>query len=141
ALKGLRLLGDPRGAEAAAAYLKYDAAGGGTHQARKAAIDCVTALAPDEIATQRQLVALLDDPFHRMRSWAAGACGKYGVRRAIPKLRKLAESDPFKQVKKQAKTALKRLGVPYKPKQKDGAKAKAKKKKEKEKQQPATQSG
>ncbi|MFQ5845888.1 MAG: M1 family aminopeptidase, partial [Planctomycetota bacterium] len=86
ALEGLRRLGDPRGVGAAARYLGYDHGGGGTHEARKAALDCVTALAPDDRATHRRLVALLGDPFHRMRSWAAQACGKYGVRAAIENL-------------------------------------------------------
>ncbi len=109
ALDGLAALGDRRGAGLARTYLDYAWGRGGTHRVREAALRCMLALAPDDATTHESLVALLDDPYHRMRARAAEACGTYEVRRAKPRLAQMATQDPFGQVKRAAKKALETL--------------------------------
>jgi aminopeptidase N len=108
ALDGLRLLGDPRGVRRAIPFLDYRWGGGGTHRMRKAALDCMVALAPDARATHRRLAELLDDPYHQMRAWAAEACGTYRVVAARERLERMAEKDWHGGASSAAKTALER---------------------------------
>ncbi len=109
ALEGLQHLGDPAGVELAMPYLDYCWGKGGTHAVRKAALDCVTHLAPDDRGVHARIVALLDDPFGRMRSWAAQACGTYRIREAKTRLEAVAAHDANGGVRGAAKEALKRL--------------------------------
>ena len=51
-----------------------------------------------------------------MRGWAADACGTYGIKRAIPRLATMRDSDPNGANKRSAGKALEKLGV--KPKKK-----------------------
>ena len=114
-LDGMRALGDRRALEEAAPYLDYEWGKGGTHSLPHAALDCVTALAGDDPDVQAKVIALLSDPYHGMRSWAAEACGKYEIRAAIEPLKILSEKDWNGGVKAAAATALERLGVKKAP--------------------------
>jgi HEAT repeat protein len=127
AVDGLKRLGDARAVEAVLPFLAYRWGKGANHVLRQAALNCVTALAPDEKAVHGAIVPLVRDPYHRMRSWAAQAAGKFGVRQAIPDLVKVSKADTHGGVKNAAKKALKRLGwkAPEKKKDKSGKKAKA----------------
>jgi aminopeptidase N len=113
---GLRHLGDPTAVELAMPYLAYRWGKGANHKFRKAALDCVTALRPDDRDVHAAVVELLDDPYHGMRSWAAEACGKYGIRGGIDALRRLRDKDWNGGVKGAARKALERLGVKDKKK-------------------------
>ncbi len=112
ALEGLRHLGDRSAVDLALPFLDYKWGKGGTQNMRKQALDCVTALKPDDREVHEALVTLLDDPHHRMRTWAATACGKYGVTRAIPALERLRKGDWNGGVKGAARKALERLRKP-----------------------------
>jgi aminopeptidase N len=116
ALEGLRHLGDPRGAELAIPFLDYSYGLGGTHRMRQTALETLTTLWPDSRRTREILQGLLDDPYHNMRAWAAEACGKYGVKAAIPRLKEMAEKDWADGAKGAAKTALERLAKDTGPK-------------------------
>jgi hypothetical protein len=78
---------------------------------RHAALDLLLALAPDDPDTQAAVLPLLDDDYHRMRSWAAEACGTYGIRTAEPRLRVMADHDPDGGAKGAAKAALEKLSA------------------------------
>ena len=109
ALKGLRALGDPEGAWAALPYLEYRWGRGANHSLRKAALDCVTALAPDHPEVHAAIERLLTDPYHRMRQWAAQACGTYGIESALKTLKTMAKKDWNGGVKNAAKKAVEKL--------------------------------
>ncbi len=108
-LEGLRALGDARAIDLAKPLLAYNWPRGDQHKMRQTALDLLLALAPDEPATHAVVVGLLDDAYHRMRSWAAEAAGKYLVRSAEERLKKMAASDPDGGAKHAAKAALDRL--------------------------------
>ena len=78
---------------------------------RQAALNLFVALAPDEPDTHARILALLDDTYHRMRTWAAEAAGKLLVRKAKPRLEAMAANDPDGGAKNAAKTALERLAA------------------------------
>jgi aminopeptidase N len=109
ALDGLAALGDRRAVALATPFLAYAWKRGDHHGMRQSALNLLTALAPDEPDTHAAIVRLLDDPYHRMREWAAEAAGKFGVKSAIPRLEKMAADDPHGGAKHAAKTALERL--------------------------------
>jgi aminopeptidase N len=111
ALHGLKALGQPEGVALAEPFTAYRWGKGGTHRIRRAALDCLTALAPDDKEVHAVVVPLLEDPYHNMRSWAAEACGTYGIREAIPQLQKMAADDWNGGVKGKARQALARLDV------------------------------
>ena len=111
ALNGLKSLGRPTGIVWAKPFLHYRWGKGATHRVRRAALDCMTALGPDDKDVHALVVPLLSDPYHNMRSWAAEACGKYGIRDAIPALKKLSKDDWHNGVRGKARQALERLGV------------------------------
>jgi aminopeptidase N len=111
ALAGLAHLGDRSAVERALPFLDYCWGKGANHTVRKEALDCVTALQPDDREVHEALVELLDDPYHSMRTWAAEACGKYGVKEAIPALQRLQRTDWHGGVRAAARTALQHLGV------------------------------
>ena len=109
ALTGLKALGDPRGLDIALPYLAYSWGRGGNHRLRQTALACVTRLGPDDPRVHKALTELLGDPYHRMRQWAAAACGTYAVKAAIPALRQLSKSDWHGGTKSAAKKALQTL--------------------------------
>jgi len=109
ALDGLAALGDARALPYARAMLPYNSCRGDHHTMRKAALDLLVALAPDDPETHASVVEALDDGFHRMRGWAAEAAGKLKVRRAEARLRRMADTDPDGGAKGAAKAALDRL--------------------------------
>ena len=90
-------------------HLRYDTPGGDQHQRRDAALGVLLGIAPDDEATQATVTALLDDPWHRMRSAAADAAGTFGMRGAEAALRRMAESEPFDGAKAAAKAALDKI--------------------------------
>jgi aminopeptidase N len=106
AVRGLQALGDAQAVPVVLPYLDYAWGRGAHHRLREAALDCVTRLAPDDRDVKARLAALLDDPYHRMREWAARACGTYGVTEAIPTLEHMAAHDWNGGVKSAAKAAL-----------------------------------
>jgi len=110
ALRGLKSLGQPEGIALARPFTSYKWGKGGTHKVRRAALDCMTALGPDDRQVHAAVLPLLEDPYHNMRAWAAEACGKYGIKEAIPQLRKMRDTDWNGGVKGKARKALKRLG-------------------------------
>jgi aminopeptidase N len=114
ALEGMAALGSWRGTEKALAFLDYKWGKGANHKLRETALNVATSLAPDDRDVHARLVALLSDPYHRMRAWAAEACGKFKVRAALPKLKELAEKDWHGSVKGAAKAAVERLEAPKK---------------------------
>jgi aminopeptidase N len=114
ALEGMAALGSWRGLEKALTYLDYRWGKGANHRLRETALGVATSLAPDDRDVHARIVALLSDPYHRMRGWAAEACGKFRVRAAVPRLKELAEKDAHGGVKAAAKTALERLEPPKK---------------------------
>ena len=113
AIDGLKSLGDARACEAVMPFLDYRWGKGANHVMRQAALNCVLALKPDDKRIHARVAALVKDPYHRMRSWAAEACGTYGIHAAIPDLVEISKGDWNGGVKAQAKKALERLG--YKP--------------------------
>ncbi|MDJ0521841.1 MAG: M1 family aminopeptidase [Planctomycetota bacterium] len=119
AVDGLKSLGDVRAVEHVLPFLDYVWGKGGNHRLRQAALGCVTHLKPDDRTLHAVVVELLEDPFHRMRSWAADACGTYKITSAIPRLRHLRDNDWRGGVKGAARQALKRLGW-QEPKKKAG---------------------
>ncbi len=110
AIDGLKSLGAARAVEHVLPFLDYPWGKGANHVLRQSALDCVTHLTPDDKEIHAVVVDLLDDPFHRMRSWAAEACGKYKITSAIPRLRHLRDNDWRGGVKGAARKALNRLG-------------------------------
>ncbi|MDJ0976170.1 MAG: M1 family aminopeptidase [Planctomycetota bacterium] len=110
ALDGLRALGDPEGIELAKPFLPYAAGDGAMHQVRQAALDCITKLGPDRPDVHALLVKQLDDPYFRMRQWAATACGVYKVTAAAPKLEALWRHDWNTGVQGEAYRALEKMG-------------------------------
>jgi aminopeptidase N len=109
ALDGLASLGDRRALELARTVLPYNFCRGDHHGMRRSALDLLLALAPDEPETHAAVRQMLDDPYFRMRSWAATAAGTYRVRSAEERLRRMAQSDPDNGAKAAARTALERL--------------------------------
>ena len=109
ALDGLAALGDRRAIPVATKMLPYNWKRGDHHLMRQAALNLLTALAPDEPETHAAIVRLLDDPFFRMRTWAAEAAGKFVVRSAEPRLKAMADGDPDGGAKAAAKAALDRI--------------------------------
>jgi HEAT repeat protein len=111
ALDGLKAIADPRAIPLAKKYLAYEWPRGDHHSMRHAALDLLLALAPDDPETQAAIIPLLDDVYHRMRSWAAEACGNFAIRAAEPRLRAMAEHDPDGGAKGAAKAALEKLAA------------------------------
>ncbi|MDF1699911.1 MAG: M1 family aminopeptidase, partial [Planctomycetota bacterium] len=93
AIDGLKALGDARACEAIPEFLHYRWGKGANHVLRQAALNCLLTLKPDDKDVHAHVVPLVRDPYHRMRSWAAEACGKYGIRAAIPELVEVSTSD------------------------------------------------
>jgi aminopeptidase N len=112
AMDGLRDLGDPRGVEIARKHLDYAWGKGIQHQLRKAALDTMCALAPDDPATRAKLVELLRDPYFRMKSWAAEKCADLKVTESVPVLEENEKSAIGPGVRDAAKAALERLRAP-----------------------------
>ncbi|MDA1196031.1 MAG: HEAT repeat domain-containing protein, partial [Planctomycetota bacterium] len=125
AVDGLRALGDARAVDALLPLLHYRWGKGANHVLRHHTLDAVTALLPDDRRVHAALIPLLQDPYHNMRSWAAEAAGKYGVRAAIPTLTEVSKDDWNDGVKGAARKALERLD----PKAADDDTPKRKKKK------------
>ena len=117
----LERLDDGTAVELALPYLHYRWGKGANHKLRKTALDCITALRPDDREVHAALVDLLQDPYHGMRSWAAEACGKFDVRPAIQALRKLRDHDWNGGVRGAARKALERMKVKDPPKKKKAA--------------------
>ena len=111
AAEGLKHLGDVRAVPVLLPYLDYLWGKGANHVLRKAVFDALTALAPDDEAVHGRIVALLADPHHRARSWAAEACGTYKIRAAIPTLIHIRDTDSNAGLKAAARKALERLEV------------------------------
>jgi aminopeptidase N len=109
ALDGLAALGDRRAIDLAKPLLPYAWRRGDHHGMRKAALELLAALAPDEPETHAEIVKLLDDGYHRMREWAAEWAGKLKVRSATKALEKMAADDPHGGPKRAAKEALERI--------------------------------
>jgi hypothetical protein len=76
---------------------------------RHAALDLVLALEPDSKETHATVVALLEDPYFRMREWAAQAAADYGIRTAIPVLARIRDHDRHGGPRRAARGALERL--------------------------------
>lgn len=108
-MDGLRELGDPRGVAVAAKHLGYEWGKGIQHQLRKAALDCLVALAPESPDTRKTVLALLDDPYFRMKSWAAEKCADLKITEAIPALEAMQKSAVGPWVRDAAKSALGRM--------------------------------
>ena len=108
-MDGLRELGDPRGADVARGYLAYSWGKGIQHQLRKAALDCVCALAPQAPETKAALLALLGDPYFRMKQWSAEKCADLKISDAVPALEAMAKDGIGPGVRDSAKRALERL--------------------------------
>ncbi len=128
AIDGLKSLGDARAVEHVLPFLDYPWGKGANHVLRQAALGCVTHLLPDDKDVHAVVIDLLKDPFHRMRSWAAEACGKYKIAAAIPRLRHLRSNDRRGGVKAKAQQALNRLGWKEPPEKPEPQAAKKKKK-------------
>jgi HEAT repeat protein len=116
ALDGLRHLGDPRGAALAERFLPYDWGKGANHVVRETALRTRCALGAEDRRLDEVVLPLLDDPYHRMRVWAAEMAGTYGLEAATPRLKKMAEEDWDGGSKAAAKTALERLEKARAPK-------------------------
>ncbi|MCG3136025.1 MAG: hypothetical protein HMLKMBBP_03820 [Planctomycetes bacterium] len=108
-MDGLRELGDPRGAAVARRYLGYEWGKGIQHQLRKAALDAVVGLAPQDPETRATVLSLLDDPYFRMKSWAAEKCGDLKLAEAVPALERMQQTAVGPWVRDAAKAALGRL--------------------------------
>ena len=85
AMDGFRALGDPRAVALARPFLDYEYGRGAMSMMRKGALDMILKLAPDEPSTARLVLALLRDPYFRMRSWAVDACETYRFPGALPR--------------------------------------------------------
>jgi len=110
AVEGLQSLGDERAVEHLLPFLDYAWGRGANHVLRQTTLGCVTHLRPDDKDVHAVVVELLADPYHRMRAWAAEACGKYKIVTAIPRLRHLRDDDWQGGVKGAAQKALDALG-------------------------------
>lgn len=106
ALDGLKSLGDPRAVALAKPFLAYRYGRGAMSMMRKAALDLILALAPDDPATKATVLELTHDPYFRMRTWAVQACGTYRFGGVEGRLREMAESDPDAGVRWAAKQVL-----------------------------------
>ncbi len=109
ALDGLKTLGDPRSVELAGPFLDYRYGRGAMSLMRKAALDLILALAPDEPETVKVVLAMTRDPYFRMRTWAVEACAMYRFRGVESRLREMAKSDPNAGVRWNAKRVLEEL--------------------------------
>lgn len=109
AMDGLRELGDLRGADIARRHLGYAWGKGIQHQLRKAALDALVALAPSDPATRAQIVALLGDPYFRMKQWAADKSGDLKLPEAVPALENLAKEGIGPGVRDAARRAVERI--------------------------------
>ncbi|MGE0193667.1 MAG: M1 family aminopeptidase [Planctomycetota bacterium] len=105
-IRGLEALGDPHALPLVLPYLDYCWGRGAHHKLRQVALDCVLRLAPDDPRVKAAVAALLTDPYHRMRQWAAEACGRFRVDAAAPALEALAKDDWNGSVRSAAKKAL-----------------------------------
>ncbi len=110
ALEGLKHLGDPAAIDRARPYLDYRHGRGASHRAREVALDLVCALGAERPDLGPLVVGLLDDPYHRMRAWAAKAAGAYRLAAARGRLEAMAKDDPDGGARAAAKTALEQLG-------------------------------
>jgi len=109
ALDGLRHLGDLRGAALAERFLPYECGKGANHVVRETALRARCALGAEDRRLIDVVLPLLDDPYHRMRAWAAEMAGTYGLEAATGRLEKMAAEDWDGGAKGAAKTALERL--------------------------------
>ncbi|MHC4861966.1 MAG: HEAT repeat domain-containing protein, partial [Planctomycetota bacterium] len=114
AVDGLAKLGDPRAVDLVIPLLDHRYGRGAMSAMRHAAMDCLFDLAPDDARTHAAVVGLLDDPYFRMRGWAANACGRFLVRKAIPRLEKMRDGDRHRGNRNAAKRALEKMGVKVK---------------------------
>ncbi|MCE9636230.1 MAG: HEAT repeat domain-containing protein [Planctomycetes bacterium] len=108
-MDGLRDLGDPRGAAIARGYLAYAWGKGIQHQLRKSALDAMCALDPKSPETKAALLALLTDPYFRMKQWSAEKCADFKMTESIPALEAMAKDAIGPGVRDSAKAALERL--------------------------------
>ncbi len=102
-MDGLKDLGDARAVPVATGYLDYGWGKGIQHQLRKAALDAVVALAPDAPETKQQVLALLRDPYFRMKQWAAEHAVTMKIADAVPVLDDLAANGVGPGVRDRAK--------------------------------------
>lgn len=109
ALDGLAALGDRRALPLARAMLSANSCRGDHHGMRRAALDLLLAIAPDEAETHAAIVDLLADPYFRMRQWAAEAAGRFRIASAQAALGRIAERDPDRGARAAATAALARL--------------------------------
>jgi aminopeptidase N len=114
-MDGLKDLEDKRGADVARTYLAYSWGKGIQHQLRKSALEAVVALAPDAPETKTAVLALLSDPYFRMKQWAADHAVKLKLAEALPVLDDLAKNGIGPGVKDAAKAAATKLRAPEKP--------------------------
>jgi aminopeptidase N len=114
-MDGLKDLGDKRGAAIARGYLDYSWGHGIQHQLRHSAFDAMVALAPEAPETKAWILKLLDDPYFRMKTWAAEACVKLKITDALPKLDDLAKNATGPGVAEAMKSAAEKLRTPPKP--------------------------
>ncbi len=109
ALDGLKSLGDPRAVALAEPLLAYRYGRGAMSMMRKAALDLILALAPDDPATRKTVLRMTRDPYFRMRTWAVQACGAYRFRGVEDRLREMAKSDRNAGVRGAARRVLEKL--------------------------------
>jgi aminopeptidase N len=108
-MNGMKALGDVRGAQVAEMYTHYGWGKGLQHRLRHAAIDAMVALDPHGAATHATLAGLLDDPYFRMRRWAAAHVADVGMATAIPALEELIPGATGPGVRTAYEKALERL--------------------------------
>jgi hypothetical protein len=108
-MDGLRELGDPRGAAVARNHLDYSWGKGIQHQLRKSALDAMVALDPASKETKERLLALLSDPYFRMKNWSAEKCADLKIQEAVPILEANAKDAIGPGVREAAKAAFERL--------------------------------
>lgn len=114
-MDGLKDLADPRGAAIAMGYLDYSWGHGIQHQLRHSAFDAMVALAPDSQETRTWILKLLEDPYFRMKQWAADAAVKLKMTEALPILDDLAVNATGPGVTDAMKAAAEKLRTPPKP--------------------------
>ena len=114
AIRGLEALGDDHAVPLVLPYLGYCWGRGAHHRLRQSALDCVLRLAPEDPAVRAAVADLLTDPYHRMRQWAADACGRYKIEAAVTALEALAKDDWNGGVRGAAKKALEAIKPPAK---------------------------
>jgi aminopeptidase N len=113
-MDGLKDLGDPRGAAIAMGYLDYSWGHGIQHQLRHSAFDAMVALAPEAPETKAWVLKLLNDPYFRMKLWAAEAAVKLKITDALPILDDLAKNATGPGVTDAMKSAAEKLRAPAK---------------------------